>query len=81
MQKLTERLKKLGIDWNGYLEKEIAIDEVEKELNMKLDLNKGQSNEYGSLDVTITLIDEDEDELYLTLEIRNNVITHSYIRY
>lgn len=81
MEKLTERLEKFGIDGNGNLEKEITIDEFEKEFNVKLDLSKGQCNEYGSLDVTVTLIDEEEDELYLTLEIRDNIITHSYIRY
>lgn len=86
MTKLTRQLKeRFGMDGNGKLEevewlgregKEITVEEFEVWSGAKLE--NGQSNEHGTEDFKITLIDEKSDDFEMTLEVKNGIITHCY---
>ena len=74
-----ELTKKFGMDGNGLMEKSVSVKEFEIWSGATLD--RRSSNEYDSEDCTITLIsapDDGSDELEITLEIENEVITHCY---
>ena len=78
--KIKEELKKkLGIDGQGRIDKRnITVKEFEE--LYKVSLSRRQQNEYGTEDctITLTLIDEEGEDFSLTLEIENEIITHSY---
>ena len=73
MKKLTiEMLEEFGMDGNGILKTAVTVEDFEKWSCIKLE--NGQENEYGQVDYKLTLIDGD----FITLEVQDNVITHSY---
>ena len=86
MKKLTTELKeRFGItgngkltkvDWSGREGTDITVSEFEAWSGATC--NKRQSNEEGTEDCKLTLIDEKNEDFTLTLEIKNEVITHSY---
>lgn len=67
---LRKELTKRGIDGNGEMEKGLKVSEFEAFSGAKL--NKDGEN------CCVTLIDEECNDFTLTLEIKNEVITHSY---
>lgn len=77
--------ERFGIDGNGILAQtewlgrdntKVTVEEFELWSGAKLNNRKG--NDYDSEDCKITLIDEAGDDLEITLEIKDEVITHSY---
>ena len=76
-EKLTKQLvERFGIDGNGKLAEVITVEEFERLSGVKL--QNGQENEYGGEDFYVTLADEDGEDFNLTLEVQNDIITHSY---
>ena len=81
----VELVERFGMDGNGILAKtnwlgrdnsKVTVEEFEAWSGAKL--NKRTSNEYGSEDCKITLIDEKDDDFEMTVEIKDEIITHSY---
>lgn len=81
-----ELAERFGMDGNGILAKtnwlgrdnsKVTVEEFELWSGAKLD--KRTSNEYDSEDCTITLIDENCDDLEITVEIKDEIITHCYL--
>ena len=62
--------------WLGRDNSKVTVEEFEIWSGAKLD--KRTSNEYDTEDCKITLIDENNDDLEITLEIKDEEITHSY---
>ena len=77
-----ELVERFGMDGNGILVKigrdnSVTVEEFELWSGAKLD--KRTANEYDSEDCTITLIDENCDDLEITVEIKDEIITHCYL--
>lgn len=80
-----ELMERFGMDGCGVLEKvewlgrkgtEITVEEFESWSGTALDYRV--ENEHGTEDCQVTLIDENCEDFDITLEIKNEVITHSY---
>ena len=80
-----ELVERFGMDGDGVLAKtnwlgrdnsQVTVEEFEAWSGAKLTHRK--SNEYDSEDCKITLIDEKDDDFEMTVEIKNEVITHCY---
>ena len=63
-------------NWLGRDNGKVTVEEFEAWSGAKLD--KRTSNEYDTEDCKITLIDENDDDFEITLEIKDEKITHSY---
>ena len=63
-------------DWLGRDNSNVTVEEFEIWSGAKLD--KKTSNEYDTEDCKITLINENGDDFEITLEIKDEEITHSY---
>ena len=81
----VELVERFGMDgagklaetnWLGRDNSKVTVAEFEAWSGAKL--TNRTSNEYGTEDCTITLIDEKCDDLEMTLEIKDEIITHSY---
>lgn len=81
----VELVKRFGMDGAGKLvetnllsrdNSKVIVEEFEAWSGAKLD--KRTSNEYNTEDCKITLIDEKDDDFEMTVEIKDEVITHCY---
>lgn len=76
-EKLKDELsRRFGMDGNGKMENELSIEEFEAWSGAKLENSK--SNEYGTTDFTVILIDEKSEDFEIVLEVDKNKITHCY---
>ena len=80
-----ELIERFGMDgagklaetnWLGRDNSKVTVEDFEAWSGAKLD--KRTSNEYGAEDCKITLINENDDDFEITLEIKDEEITHSY---
>ena len=81
----SELVERFGMDGDGKLaptnflgrnNSKVTVEEFEAWSGAKL--NNRTSNEYGSEDCKITLIDEKDDNFEMTVEIKDEIITHCY---
>ena len=81
----VELVERFGMDgdgvlattnWTGRNNSKITVEEFEAWSGAKL--NNRKSNEYGTEDCNVTLIDEKCDDFKITVEIKDEVITHCY---
>lgn len=63
-------------NWLGRDNSKVTVEEFEAWSGAKL--NKRTSNGYNTEDCKITLIDEKDDDFEMTVEIKDEVITHCY---
>ena len=70
-----ELVERFGMDGNGKIDTEVSVEEFEAWFGVKLD--KRISNEYDTEDCRIT-IDENDDDFKITIEIKDEIITHCY---
>ena len=81
----AELVERFGMDGDGFLAKtewlgrdnsRVTVEEFEAWSGAKL--TNRRANEYGSEDCDITLIDEKDEDFEMTVEIKDETITHSY---
>ena len=76
---IKQKLIARGFNKNGKLERECSQSEFETITGVALESSSFESNEYGTQDVRVYIVDEEGEEFYLDLEIgEDGFITHCY---
>jgi hypothetical protein len=71
-----KELQVMGLYGNGRTDTRVSVKDFEYLLKTKL-IN-GQKNEYGTVDYTVSLTDEEGNDFIFTVEVDKGFVTHSY---
>ena len=76
---IKEKLINRGLDGNGILKRELSQSQFEIITGVSLSSDMFTSNEFGTQDANIYIIEEDGEEFQIKVEINEeDFITHSY---